>query len=138
MRTFVVVLCALGVTAFGATYNFPILQKTLGGMDKKDGVVISKSCQIFDDQPELKLEEVLKLISEADKAPLSKFVHVVREIPSVEVWANSPTRGPGGPAVTVLYPRKVLLLEDSSSGRQRAGAAAETLMKLVDKLCKNL
>lgn len=136
MRVVIVMLAFIGITAFA--YDFPVLQKTLGGMDKENGVVISKSCQIFDDQKEMKLDELFDLIRKAEKEPMQKFVHVVKQVPSIQVWANYPVRAAGGPAVTILRPQRVLLLEDSSSGQSRNGKSAGALMRLVEKLCKDL
>ena len=68
MRLYLLSLTFVGASVFGATYNFPILQKTLGGMDHKDGVVISKSCQIMDDHSGMDLTKVLDLISKVPKA----------------------------------------------------------------------
>ena len=110
-------------------------------MDVTDGVVTSKSCQIFDKNSNLKketLDKVLKLIKDSEKEPLQPFVHAVKQVPSIEYFANYPERASGGPATTVLRPRRVLLLSDSSQGQRRAGEASDELRKLIDSICKDL
>ncbi|MEZ4750918.1 MAG: hypothetical protein R3B54_09940 [Bdellovibrionota bacterium] len=130
----------LGILFISSTvmaYDFPLLQKTLGGLDKEDGVVKTTSCQVFDKHSGIKLEEVIDLIKKAEKEPMEKFVHIRREVPSVEIWANYPEKFAAGPAATGLRPHKVLLLEDSSSGKRRNGPAAEELIKLLSIACKD-
>lgn len=128
-------LLLVSSSVFASAYPFPILQKTLGGLDK--GTVTVKTCQVFDNHSKIKLADVLKLASEAENEPMSKSLHVRQEVPSVEVWVNVPTRMAAGPASTKVGPRKVSLLADSSSILRRNGKAGEELLKLVDELCKD-
>lgn len=137
MRFFVLILTFAGYLGFGATFNFPLLEGRVGGMDKKDGVTISKRCQIFDDHSAIKLSDMLVLISKANEEPINKFVHIVRQVPSGEIWANYPTTKAGGPEAAAR-PRKVLLWQDSSSGQRREGPASEALIKMVAEICKDL
>lgn len=82
-------------------------------------------------------DEVIALIKKAQKEPVEKFIHIRREVPSVEVWANFPEKFAVSPVATGLRPKKVLLLEDSSSGLRRNGPAAEELMKILSIACKD-
>ena len=126
-------------SAAAFAYDFPILQRTLGELDGKDGVVISKSCQIFDKNSQLEqLDAILALVRNAEKEPLQKSVHVVQQVPSEEVFANYPEKFAAGPAATGLRPRKVLLLKDSSASEMRNGPASTRLIKLVEDICKDL
>lgn len=137
MRIFLLALMA-GSPLYAATYNFPILEKRLGGLDRKDGVELSHSCKIYDDSSAIKLQHVLDLAAKAEKAKLNKALHIRQQVPSVQVWVNIPTRMAAGPAATKLGSRSVLLLEDSSAMQTRDGAEAAELLKIVEDTCKDL
>lgn len=136
MRLSLLSVMVLSVSAFA--YDFPLLQKNFGGMDKTDGVTLSRSCQIFDTHSKIQLNDLLSLIAKAEKEPVRHFVHAIKEVPSREVWANYPEKFAAGPAATGLRARKVLLLEDSSNGDKRNGPATEELLKLVEINCKDM
>ncbi|MCB0406400.1 MAG: hypothetical protein KDD51_16580 [Bdellovibrionales bacterium] len=132
-----ILLISLFLSSAVMAYDFPLLQKTLGGLDKEDGVVKTTTCQVFDKHSGLKADEVIALVRKAEKEPIEKYVHIRREVPSVEVWANYPEKFAAGPATTGLRPHKVLLLQDSSTGKRRNGPAADELMKLLAVACKD-
>jgi hypothetical protein len=136
MRLAFVSILFVGVSVFA--YDFPLLQKTLGGIDKTDGVTLSRSCQIFDTHSKMDVDKIMKLIAQAEKEPIEKFVHNRKEVPSIEVWANYPEKFAAGPAATGLRPRKILLLRASSNGESRNGKASDELMKLVEANCHKM
>lgn len=136
MRFYLLAITFIGASVFG--YDFPILEKRVGGLDKRDGVSISKSCQIFDNNSKIKLDEVLKNILKAEKEPLRQGTHERQEVPSIEIFANYPMKKAVGPATTALVAHKVLLLQDSSTLNSRDGKASEELLRTVEELCKNL
>jgi hypothetical protein len=43
MQLLFILLVLASPSGFASTYRFPILQKTLGGLDKRDGVVKTKN-----------------------------------------------------------------------------------------------
>lgn len=139
MRT---LLLALVTTAplLASTYPFPILEMRLGGMDHPEkGLVISKTCDIYEDHKSLsgkKLNEVLESAGKLEKAVMNHTKQYARQIPSIEISVNIPTRIPGGPAVTRIGSRKVLLLQSSGTMETRDGA--EDLIEFVKDVCKDL
>ena len=135
MTKLLTILAIAAAPAFA--YDFPILVKSLGGLDKKDGVLNTKNCEVFDDSKAIKLADVLKLAGEAEKEKMNKALHSHRQVPSEEIWVNIPMRKAGGPGTTLVAPHKVPLLSDASTMDIRNGAAAEELLKLVESICKD-
>ncbi len=138
MHVFVLATSLFGASVFGAAYTFPILEKHLGAMDGADGVVVSRSCQIYNDHSGIDLKKVLDLILQPEKEPIQESVHVRQQVPSKQVWVNYPVRFAKGPAVTGLGSRRIQLLQDSATEKQRRGPASDALMKIVEQTCKNL
>ena len=130
------ILAAMLSSVSALASEVPLLVKTLGGLDIQSGVTVSNVCSIYRNfSNEVDPEAVINLIKQAEKENIDKFVHVKRQVPSVEVYAYYQEKNAVGPAAKGLRNVKVLLLTDSSDGKQRAGKAAGELLEIVDQYC---
>lgn len=110
-----------------------VLLKRLGALGNTGRVDI---CEIHDNHPDLKGIKVSELAIEAQAEEPKTALHIVAQVPSIELVAMRKERFAGGPAVTKVRNVEVVLSADHSALKFRDGKAARELIDLIEKICK--
>ncbi len=131
---FLLALTSLSAASFASPQV--LLERIEGGLDELDGVRKISTCQILSNSKKIDVNKVHSLILDASVEPERSALHIVRQVPSEEVYAYRAVRTAGGPARTLLSYKRVLLVRDSSDRLSRDGKASSDLLKMVYDNCK--
>lgn len=117
-------------------YKGPILIKIVGGIAKLKETDKVIKCELTKNHSSIKdnLLDINELIHQASKKQFTTAFHFRPQVPTIEIYAILVDFKEGSNSEVVT--KKILLVKDYETLKQRAGKEAERLINIVNNACK--